>query len=83
MVPLHPIHISAKQQATDFIPGKQWLPPKKAFRPTAGLSSYDKRQKERAALMVMKAKEKELKDEKEEIRKVYTLSHGQLELSTY
>ncbi|KJZ76723.1 rRNA-processing protein cgrA [Hirsutella minnesotensis 3608] len=48
--------------------GKQWHEPKKAFRPTAGLSSYEKRVKERAAMEQMKAKEKEMKAEKEEMR---------------
>jgi hypothetical protein len=50
--------------------GKQWHEPKKAFRPSAGLTTYEKRQKERAAKLVMKAKEKELKDEKEQERQV-------------
>lgn len=50
--------------------GKQWHEPKKAFRPTAGLSSFEKRQKERLARIQVKAKEKELKDEKEEARQV-------------
>ncbi|KAF4123572.1 hypothetical protein GMORB2_6273 [Geosmithia morbida] len=49
--------------------GQHWIAPKKAFRPTAGLSSYEKRVKERAAMAQMKAKEKELKDEKEQARK--------------
>lgn len=57
-----------------FPPGKQWHAPKKAFRPTSGLTSYDKRTKERAALEQMKAKEKEMKDEKEEERQVSFLS---------
>ncbi|CAM1506549.1 Fc.00g061900.m01.CDS01 [Cosmosporella sp. VM-42] len=48
--------------------GKQWHPLKKAFRPTAGLSSYEKRTKERALMNQVKAKEKEMKDEKEEER---------------
>ncbi|KAL6868451.1 hypothetical protein J3F83DRAFT_714721 [Trichoderma novae-zelandiae] len=48
--------------------GKQWHAPKKAFRPTAGLSSFEQRTRERAALAQMKAKEKELKEEKEEER---------------
>ncbi|KAL6869624.1 rRNA-processing protein cgr1 [Amphichorda felina] len=49
--------------------GKQWHEPKKAFRPTAGLKSYEKRTQERAALAQMKAREKELKDEREQERK--------------
>ncbi|KAL7798054.1 hypothetical protein V8C37DRAFT_399381 [Trichoderma ceciliae] len=48
--------------------GKQWHAQKKAFRPTAGLSSYAQRTKERAAMTQMKAKEKEMKEEKEEGR---------------
>lgn len=51
--------------------GKQWHAQKKAFRPTAGLSSYEKRQKDRTAMVQMKAKEKEMKEEKEEGRQVY------------
>lgn len=50
--------------------GKQWHPPKKAFRPGSGLTSYEKRAKERLATAAMKAKEKELKDEKEAERQV-------------
>ncbi|KAG6023898.1 rRNA-processing protein cgr1, partial [Claviceps citrina] len=49
--------------------GKQWHEPKKAFRPTKGLTSYERRTKERAAMAQMKAKEKELKEEKEQARK--------------
>ncbi|KAG6042560.1 hypothetical protein E4U39_005722 [Claviceps sp. Clav50 group G5] len=49
--------------------GKQWHEPKKAFRPTKGLTTYEKRTKERAAMLQMKAKEKELKDDKEQARK--------------
>ncbi|EPE06310.1 rrna-processing protein cgr1 [Ophiostoma piceae UAMH 11346] len=45
--------------------GKQWHAPKKAFRPSSGLTPYEKRNKDRIALATMKAKEKELKDEKE------------------
>ncbi|KAF4971114.1 hypothetical protein FZEAL_9921 [Fusarium zealandicum] len=48
--------------------GKQWHVPKKAFRPTAGLKSYERRTQERALMVQMKAKEKELKEEKEEER---------------
>lgn len=50
--------------------GKQWHSTKKAFRPTAGLTNYQRREKERVAMTQMKAKEKELKDEKEELRQV-------------
>ncbi|PNY25504.1 rRNA-processing protein CGR1 [Tolypocladium capitatum] len=48
--------------------GKQWHLPKKAFRPTAGLTSYEKRTKERVAMVQMKAKEKEMKNERDELR---------------
>ncbi|KJR84407.1 rRNA-processing protein CGR1 [Sporothrix schenckii 1099-18] len=48
--------------------GKQWHEPKKAFRPGSGLTSYEKRNKERIARATMKAKEKELKDDKEAAR---------------
>lgn len=50
--------------------GKQWHAPKKAFRPTAGLTSYEKRTKERALMTQMKAKENEMKTEKKEARQV-------------
>lgn len=46
--------------------------PRKAFRPGSGLTttSFEKRQSARVAIAAMKAKEKEMKDEKEEDRKV-------------
>lgn len=50
--------------------GKQWHAPKKAFRPGSGLTSFEKRAKDRVALAAMKAKEKEMKDEKEAERQV-------------
>ena len=50
--------------------GKQWHEPKRAFRPTSGLSSYAKRQAQRQAQAATKAKEKEMKDEKEDERQV-------------
>lgn len=52
------------------IPGKQWHAPKKAFRPGSGLTSFEKRAKDRVALAAMKAKEKEMKDEKQAERQV-------------
>jgi hypothetical protein len=55
--------------------GKQWHEPKKAFRPKAGNNSYEKRAKERQALAAMKAKEKEMKDEKEADRQVRISQH--------
>ncbi|KAH6634293.1 rRNA-processing protein CGR1 [Chaetomium sp. MPI-SDFR-AT-0129] len=45
--------------------GKQWHAPKKAFRPTSGLTSYAKRAKDRISQAATKTKEKELKEEKE------------------
>jgi rRNA-processing protein CGR1 len=50
--------------------GKQWHEPKAAFRPKAGNSTYEKRQEERKAMAATKAKEKEMKDEKEADRQV-------------
>lgn len=50
--------------------GKQWHEPRKAFRPASGLTSYEKRAKDRVAQALVKAKEKELKDEKESERQV-------------
>ena len=58
--------------------GKQWHEPKTAFRPKAGNGTYEKRQAERVAMAAVKAKEKEMKDEKEAARKVrypYTSSN--------
>lgn len=52
------------------ISGQQWIAPKKAFRPAAGLTSYEARKKQRDAQLAMKVKEKEMKEEKEEIRQV-------------
>jgi rRNA-processing protein CGR1 len=56
--------------------GKQWHAPKKAFRPTAGLRSYEKRSQERAQMAQVKAKEKEMKEEKEEERQVSSRDHA-------
>jgi rRNA-processing protein CGR1 len=50
--------------------GKQWHAPRKAFRPGSGLTSYEQRAKQRLADAVTKAKEKEMKEEKEVERKV-------------
>jgi hypothetical protein len=50
--------------------GKQWHAPRGAFRPGSGLTSYDQRSKQRALQQQVKAKEKELKDEKEAERQV-------------
>lgn len=50
--------------------GKQWHAPKSAFRPKAGNSSFAKRLEERKAMDAVKAKEKEMKEEKEAERQV-------------
>jgi len=45
--------------------GKQWHAPRKAFRPASGLTSFAKRTQARTDLAATKAKEKEMKEEKE------------------
>lgn len=50
--------------------GKQWHEPKKAFRPNAGRSSYEKRVAREAQAKEVKTIEKEMKAEKEEERQV-------------
>ena len=50
--------------------GKQWHATKTPFRPTAGQKSYEKRLLERKTQAAMKAKEKEMKEEKEDERQV-------------
>ena len=54
----------------DRVIGKQWHAQKSAFRLTSGQTSYEKRSAGRKAMTAMKAKEKEMKDEKEEERQV-------------
>ncbi|KAF2869291.1 rRNA-processing protein CGR1 [Massariosphaeria phaeospora] len=44
--------------------GKQWHQTKTAFRPRAGQQSFEQRALDRKALATVKAKEKEMKDEK-------------------
>ena len=51
--------------------GKHWHAQKSAFRPQAGYTSYSKRIDKRKAMEAMKAKEKEMKDEKEAVRQVW------------
>ncbi|POS84152.1 hypothetical protein EPUL_004876, partial [Erysiphe pulchra] len=67
----------AVQQASSLLPpvqgmrknvGKQWHQPKTAFRLKAGDSSYARRLEERKAMETMKAKEKEMRQEKEDAR---------------
>jgi rRNA-processing protein CGR1 len=48
--------------------GKNWHAPKAAFRPSAGLTSYTKRKEQDKAAQIIKAREQELKTEKEEER---------------
>jgi rRNA-processing protein CGR1 len=57
-------------QLTGIFTGKQWHDNKTAFRPRANQTSWDKRTAERKALAATKAKEKELKEEKETERQV-------------
>ena len=67
---LLPLLSSFSQRSLLTITGKQWHEPKSAFRPKAGNSTYEKRQEERKAMAAVKAKEKEMKDEKEAERQV-------------
>jgi len=50
--------------------GKQWHDNKGPFRPKANQSTWEKRLADRKALAAVKAKEKELKEEKEAERQV-------------
>lgn len=50
--------------------GKQWHEPKRAFRPTAGQTSYAKRVARESQAAEVKKVEKEMKDEKEQERQV-------------
>lgn len=50
--------------------GKNWHDTKKAFRPTAGLTSFAKRQELRKHQEAVKERERELKEEKEAERQV-------------
>jgi uncharacterized membrane protein len=65
--------------------GKQWHDNKSAFRPRANQSSWEKRTAERKALAAVKAKEKELKDEKEQERQVGgdSLAHAGFQLTAH
>jgi rRNA-processing protein CGR1 len=51
--------------------GKQWHDNKPAFRPRANQSSWEKRTAERKSLAAVKAKEKEMKEEKEAEKQVW------------
>ena len=48
--------------------GKNWHAPKKAFRPVSGQTPFAKRMQQDAVKKATKAKEQEMKDEKEEER---------------
>lgn len=63
-------HLQYKQEHAYNSAGKQWHVPRKAFRPGSGQTSYEQRAKDRVAIEAMKAKEKEMKDEKEAERQV-------------
>ena len=59
-----------ERQSYERILGKQWHTPKTAFRPRAGQLSYEKRTLRRKAIAAMKAKEKEMRNEKNDERQV-------------
>lgn len=50
--------------------GKHWHDVRKPFRPTAGLTSYEKRAARDKETALIKAYEKELKEEKDALRQV-------------
>jgi rRNA-processing protein CGR1 len=68
--------ISCSSKVLTVYLGKQWHEPKSAFRPKAGNTTYEKRQEERKAMAVMKAKEKEMKEEKEAERQVGVIQNA-------
>ncbi|KAJ5162479.1 hypothetical protein N7492_007871 [Penicillium capsulatum] len=51
--------------------GKNWHDTKKPFRPSAGLTSYEKRQEARKHQDAVKEREREMKEEKEAERKAH------------
>ena len=61
---------SGSYRLTRSFAGKQWHDNKTAFRPRANQTSWEKRTIERKTLAANKAKEKELKEEKEAERQV-------------
>jgi hypothetical protein len=63
-------HWMCAELAANRIAGKQWHDNKTAFRPRANQSSWEKRTVERKALAAVKAKEKELREEKEAVKQV-------------
>lgn len=64
------LYSPAHCQFSNISQGKQWHPQKTAFRPTSGMTSWEKRQEGRKATAAVKAKEKEMKEEKEAERQV-------------
>lgn len=70
MVRAHDVSDFTRGDSTDCDTGKQWHAQKSAFRPKFGQTSYEKRTAGRKAMTAMKAKEKEMKDEKEDERQV-------------
>ena len=66
---------SSSPQLTRLFPflGKNWHATKKAFRPTAGLTSYAKRQEVRKQHEANKDREREMKEEKEAERQVRSI----------
>ena len=70
MVRAHDVSGIAQCILTNCSTGKQWHAQKSAFRPTSGQTSYEKRTVERKAMTALRAKEKEMKDEKEKERQV-------------
>lgn len=48
--------------------GKNWHPAKKAFRPTSGQTPYEKRKEQDDIKKATKAREQEMRDEKEQER---------------
>jgi len=66
-LPTHKIYLHPSHSRRT---GKQWHVQKSAFRPTAGQTSYAKRAEAQKAQTVVKAKEREMKEEKEAERQV-------------
>ncbi|KAK5088544.1 rRNA-processing protein cgr1 [Lithohypha guttulata] len=60
--------VSTSAPAGIRVNGKNWHAQKKAFRPTAGLTSFQKRMEMEQVKKATKAKEQEMKDEKEQER---------------
>ena len=71
-------NLQAKDPILNFFLGKQWHAPRSAFRPKAGNSTFEKRNEHRRAMATVKAKEKEMKEEKEAERQVCEAHFGTL-----